>query len=286
VHVKHILVGPPADELRSLLTTNLQTNLNASHRGWKLALVEYLQQTVSVSYDGIGGDVLANGAALDQQRVTLLESGRFGDYCRYVFRNSDLALRKLLPPPQHQSLGEDVAAARLEVELKRHVSAANPATSFNFWNRTRRFNATSPYGVFAALPTVYSPFLDHDLVAFLTSLPADVVLDRQFHDDVIRATYPQYKDLPYEIPRAPGMRNARHIFNTTRALTTYVLRNWPQHLVAPAFVVPRLAAGLACLGARPVVSWFMFTVIYLVQLEAIAYKSAIPVDPDLRQLAE
>jgi len=276
VGVKHVVVGPPEGEIRSLLTTNIVTNMTAWRRGWKLSIAQYERNTVTSSYDGIGGDVLSGGSSLDRRRVDLIEAGRLEDYCRYELRGSDRLLQAIVPKRQYRLISDEVALARLEVELKRHLPAANPVVSFNLWNRTRRFDSSSPYGVSAGIGTVYSPFLDHDLCDFLIGLPAEMTLDRRLHDDAIRAAYPKYADIPYEarIPEAARARDRRHDLRNIRDLTAYILRARPRRLTNPSFVLPRLAAGLASFGSVWPGSWFVHAVLYLAQLEAFAYSTS------------
>ena len=84
------------------------------------------------------------------------------------------------------------AHEQVAAEAARHVQAPNPVGSFYFWNRTRREIALSPYALFAGVPTVYSPYIDHALFDHLASLPAEFFLDHTFHDDTIRRAYPRY----------------------------------------------------------------------------------------------
>ena len=266
--VKHVVVDPPKDEIRALLDANVQTNMTAPARGWKLALAAYLRGKVAASYDGIGGDILSAGTTLDARSVELMESGRFAEYARYAFHDADNALSRIVPRFRYRLMGQDAAIARLEIELARHMRAANPVSSFQFWNRTRRFNSTSPYGIFAtAVPTVYSPFLDHDLHGFLSSLPAEVTIDGTFHDETIWAAYPRYRDLPYEAVRTPATRPVS--FSTCRRLIACMLKSRTRHLVDPAFVLPRLLAGLTPLSSRLGIDWLIPTATYLIQLEGM-----------------
>ena len=62
----------------------------------------------------------------------------------------------------------------LRAELAKHADAPNPVASFFFWNRTRREVSLIPYGLLRTIPTVHSPFLDHDLYDLMTSLPLDL----------------------------------------------------------------------------------------------------------------
>jgi asparagine synthetase B (glutamine-hydrolysing) len=244
----HVVVGPPAGQIPSQLAANVRTNMTAPRRAWKLAVREYLTAHASTSYDGIGGDMLSGGASLNPRQVQLMEAGQYEAYARSVFRNLDAAIRRLVPAPQYARLSQDVAVERLVRELARHADAPNPTMSFNFWNRTRRFNATSPYGIYADVPTVFAPFLDHDLYDLLASGPADLMVDRRFHDEAIRAAYPKYADIPFEDPDDGGPRSAAAALAATRALAEFVLRNRPSTLIRFPPLVARLGVELASLS--------------------------------------
>jgi asparagine synthetase B (glutamine-hydrolysing) len=274
--VKHVIVDPPDREVPALWTTNIVTNMTAWRRAWKLSVAEYECRTVNASYDGIGGDVLSGGSSLDRRRTELIAEGRLKEYCRHEIGVADHLLQAMIPRPQYDRLNDEIALTRLEEELKRHVNAANPVVSFNFWNRTRRFDSSSPYGVSADLGAVYSPFLDHDLCDFLIGLPAEMTLDRQFHDDAIRTAYPKYADLAYErrIPETAGTRDRRHTFRNVLDLTSLILRNKPRRLASRSFVLSRLAGGVASLGSVWPGRWLMYAVLYLTQLESFAYGKA------------
>ena len=270
--VEHVVVGPPRREVASLATANVRTNFTAPRRAWKLAVAERLRESVHASYDGIGGDMLSAGALLDRKSATLMEGGRYHEYAQSLFRTSEAALRRLLPGAAYRRLGPDVALARLEAEVARHADAPNPATSFTFWNRTRRFNSTSPYGIYSDL-TVYSPFLDHDLYDFLASLPAELTLDRGLHDEAIRAAYPSYAHVPYEGPEAP-VRSRRRATEAARDLAALLLRHRPRRLVAAGAALARVAVTLCSAGGRPVPAWSLPLIVYLTQVDAVTRSRA------------
>jgi len=277
VGVKHVIVGPPEDEIRALLITNRITNMTARRRAWKLAISEYERETVSASYDGIGGDVLSGGSALDRRRVDFIEGGRLQEYSRDELGDAEQLLRAIVPKRQYRLMSYEIAVDRLEKELTQHVGASNPAVSFNFWNRTRRFEASSPYGVSAELGTVYSPFLDHDLCDFLMGLPPELTLDRRLHDDVISVAYPKFADLPYErrFSENTGKRDKRHTLRNIQNLTAYIVRERPRRLANPLFILPRLAAGLMSFGSLWPGPWFVHAVLFLTQLESFAFSDSI-----------
>jgi len=271
VGVEHVLVGPPPHQVDSYIRANVKTNMTAPRRGWKFSILERLQRDVTVSYDGIGGDMLSGGSALNPKRVKYMESGRYEDFCRFIFRDTEAVLRNIIPGEQVDRMSDEIVMARLLEELPRHADAVNPTTSFYFWNRTRRFDSTNPYGMLREIETVYSPFLDHDLVDFLLSLEIDFNTGTWFHDAVIAKAFPEYRDIPFEIPNSPLTRGAMMTFRTSRELAALCLAERPGKLLRKQFLWPRLAMRLGSLGLSTAGSWFLPRAVYLLQLEHVAY---------------
>jgi hypothetical protein len=267
--IDHLIVGPPAGRVRNYLRANIKTNMTAPRRGWKFAYSDKLKSTVTVSYDGIGGDMLSGGSALDSRQTELIDQGRYEEFCRLVFRRRDDTLRRLIPAEQMQRVTTDVAIERLMEELPKHASASNPTTSFYFWNRTRRFDSTNPYGMLSDTPTVYAPYLDHDLYDFFASLPVSFNMGSWFHDEVLEKAFPQYADIPFELPNPPLTSSAAHARRTTRELVRYGLHVRPSYLVKGGFLWPRLLRRLASLGLAAGDTWFVPTTVYLMQLESV-----------------
>ena len=170
--IRHEIVGPPEREVPSYVAANVMTNLTAPRRGWKLSVVRKLWESVTTSYDGIGGDMLSGGSAISRKALELLDKGRYEEYCRTTFMNK--MTDKVVPRSQLEKMSDEVVIEHMLPELELHLGATNPATSFHFWNRTRRFDSTNPFGMLRGLPTVHVPFLDLDLFEFLAGLPARV----------------------------------------------------------------------------------------------------------------
>jgi hypothetical protein len=266
--VLHLIVGPPPSQVASFVEANFLTNMTAPRRGWKLAIVEKLEQSVDVSFDGIGGDMLSGGSALDAKKAALLERGQLREFCRKVFDVSEATLRRMIPRAQMDRMTDHVATERLLPEVEKHLSAANPTTSFYFWNRTRRFDSSNPYGMFAGIPTVYAPFLDHALFAHLSSLPSDFNLGGWLHDEAIARAYPRFANLPYEI-RGALVGNRGHSLRTTVELARYFKGIRPSRLLRPDYYVPRLLLRTLTMGLGSSGSWDLHNLILLGQLESI-----------------
>jgi len=147
-------------------------------------------------YDGIAGDILSAGLFLAPDKI---ETAARGDWRR-------LARQVMAPLDNRRVLHPDVAARvppltstvdRIAAELERHAGAANPLSSYYFWNRTRREIALAPLRMFAAVIPVQTPFLHPPLFDWLAQLPTSVVQDHALHTATIRAAYPRAADVPY-----------------------------------------------------------------------------------------
>jgi len=270
VGVEHVLVGPPSRQVDSYIRANIKTNMTAPRRGWKFSILERLRQDATVSYDGIAGDMLSGGSALNPKRVELMESGRYEDFCRLIFGDTEQVLRSIIPDEQVDKMNDEIVMERFLQELPKHADAANPTTSFYFWNRTRRFDSTNPYGMLREIDTVYSPFLDHDLVDFLLSLDVSFNTGTWFHDEVIARAYPEYKDIPFEIPNSRLTRGALQTLRTTRELGSLCLAESPEYMLRKKFIWPRLMFRLASLGFSTAGAWFVPQIVYLLMIEHIS----------------
>ena len=119
---------------------------------------------------------------------------------------------------------------------------------------------------------VLAPYLDHDLFDFLASLPAAMLLDREFHSDAIRRGYPEYEDVRYEDRSVRSFWSPFHFRRYAMEVAGLARRN----AVAPPVVqladtttiLNRAVQGVA-LGSRPRMDWRMLGfATYLMQLSA------------------
>lgn len=272
VGVPHGVVGPPKFEVPSYLAANVITNMTAPRRGWKLSVARKLRESVQTSYDGIGGDMLSGGSALSPTGIKLIESGKLADFCRSCFTNR--MVDKMVPKSQVSRMSEDIVVQHMLPELERHLAAANPATSFFFWNRTRRFDSSNPYGMLSQIPIVHSPFLDLELFECLSALPVEFNLRGWLHDEVIKKAYPQYAHILFEPPDPMIGTDVRRVRRTTWDLIRYLSVERPTYLFRPEFYLPRLTARALPLGyghGRLQVD----LLVYLTQLESIL-KNGLP----------
>jgi len=187
------------DVLRTLLLTHLCSDEHAQ----MLPLREHAGASGCATLDGIAGDVLSrNGGFANPGAHALCRRGAFEEVARGEIAGH---ARVLNARPEdvwgeqvvRRRFPEEAAVAAIAAQLERFASAADPVTSFLFWNRTRREISLVPTAVLSSVPVVLCPYLDHDLVRFLLSLPFEITSDGRFHDAAIAAAFPQHADLPY-----------------------------------------------------------------------------------------
>ncbi len=257
VGVTHIVLPYARSRLNAELRKNLATSFCADEHAWYLPMADFLAGKGLTVYDGIGGDVLSAGLSLDEEGLELFE-GTLEQLCDHLFkihaapRERDLAA--LLTSEFYRRVSRDAAVARLAREVTKHADAHSPATSFHFWNRTRREMALAPFNLLLPAGQVLCPYLDHDLYDFLTSIPAVGLLDLQLHTETIRRAYPQYAHIPFGGWSGPRVEDRMHVRRFARELVWYVLTHLPSDLVGLRDLLPRLIRrcvdGIDPIGAR------------------------------------
>jgi hypothetical protein len=129
-----------------------------------------------------------------------------------------------------------------------------------------------------AVPTVYSPYLDHDVYDFLSSLPPQVMSpslsasDKSFHSEAVLRGYPRFAHIPFEdkaaATRDPRTVDAQFGIDAARYLLPRV--GFGGRLLNARYVMPRLAYGLARRRYREAATWLPALALYLFQLDAVA----------------
>jgi asparagine synthetase B (glutamine-hydrolysing) len=266
VGIPHVLLSQPGSRLAAEIRKNLLTSFCAWEHAWALPVADYLNGTVDVIYDGLGGDALSGGATLRPKRLALYAAGRFAEFCDTRFTTREQHLRGLLTPSLYRRWSRERALDRMISELRRHVEAANPIGSFHFWNKARRETALLPCGIHAHVRTVFCPYLDHELYDFLASLPATMFADRTFHTETIRRAFPHYAGVPFEDRDVPTPRNPAPVRQFARELASYILRHGHSDIVRPEFLFPRLLRRILDGSEYAGGPLYLFA-IYLLQLE-------------------
>jgi len=270
LNLDHVVLGLPASRVRAEQRKNMETHFCSEEHAWALAMADRLKGETRILYDGLAGDILSAGLYQSEEKLRLYYADMQG-LARSLLksRTDEIVLRRLLAPGFYSSVGPELAVERLTAELKRHADSPNPVRSFYFWNRTRRAVALLPFGVLKDFQ-VHTPYLDHDLYDFLTSLPPEIVLDHQFHTETIQMAYPRHRAIPFERKEAGNVQNRSYFRRLCRELAGVMLRHGMSGLVRNSLVLPRVTAG-AVDGNSRWVWWGATRTLYLLQLEEIAH---------------
>jgi hypothetical protein len=221
-------------------------------------------------FDGVAGDVLTGDYLKPMDRLGLFLRGRLEELVQtYLPANREAALAAMLAPRAYERLNRSLAHDALLAELQRHAHQPNPVGSFMFWNRTRRVLPLAPYGLYAGVVSVLAPYIDRDLFDFLTSLPAPMLEDRQFHNNVIHRAYPEYAHIPFSMdlsiePRVDRWFNRRFL----AGIISQIAGRGPSIFIRRGYLLPRLAKHLwkGTNGYR----WFPpHLIVYLLQFERV-----------------
>ncbi len=175
------------------------TNLCTEGHTWFVPAFIHLGRLTDVAFDGIAGDVLAGGGVfLTEKQQRLAEEKNWSALANELTtrcRGEPIVSRicELLGMKNDFSAFHDGAVA----EFSLGDADLSPVTSFFFWTRTRRAIALAPYALGRSVSKMMSPFLDRDLVQFLSSIPAAWRSGKGFHDAAIARAFPEFRDVPY-----------------------------------------------------------------------------------------
>ena len=248
---------------------NRLTNYTTTEHAWFMPVADHLGAHAAASYDGVAGDVLSAGLFLTEQRHAWFERKQFRELFLDMQKGlTEPTMQGLLPAEMRKRFNLDAALERFEAECRPHLDAPNPMGSFSFFNRTRRVASLTAYALQPAVEWVFSPFLDNDLFDFLSSLPAAILMDHNFHTDTIRSAYPEYAHLPFAEAK-PGTNYAATYRQYAREVAGELLFGGNSGLIRRDFVLPRLARCLIDASYSPAAEWLGTIAIYLMQLERV-----------------
>lgn len=241
--IKHHLLPQSHSRFNSEKRKNYLTGFSVYEHGWFLPLSDFVRGKWNVVYDGIAGDVLSAGLFLDAERLRLFEKGKFEELADKLME-AEGYLPALLSKENHRRFSREKAIHHLAKELKRHADAPNPVGSFYFWNRTRRCIALSPFRLSPYLTEIIMPYLDKDVFDFLSSLPARMLLNHNFHTETIAFAYPKYANIPYEDKSSPPIMDTAHFRNYSREILLYALTKRKKKLVNRKILLSRCLRGM------------------------------------------
>jgi asparagine synthase (glutamine-hydrolysing) len=276
--VHHEVVEPAQSLIRALLSHHRATGFCTLTPSFFIAPVaEFLAGRADLVFDGIGGDVLCAGLFLDTERVRLFRNGQLAALADQLLSGfnggggyDEETLRRAFGPRELQRFSRSAAVERLTAELSRHAGAANPMTSFAFFNRTRRDIALIPLVLLAPIVAVQCPYLDDDFYDFMASLPPEMLLDRQFHADCITRAFPRGARIPYaRWQRASPDAAAARYRRLARELSWHCAGGLRPRALKFSFTAPRLLRCLADSEYAPSSAWLAPLLVYLTQMEAL-----------------
>ncbi len=178
--------------------------------------------------------------------------------------------RSSLKSDFYQELSFDSAVEHLKNEMIKHENCDNPALSYTFWNRTRRAIASIPHSILSPVQKVHCPFLDHDFFDFCTGIPAHITIGKDFHDDIIRKSYPSQADIPYENKSKKAIydRDARRYYRKSVIdFTNYIFRRGfgKSNLLKETYLARQIIKDLLTNSREQ--PWYLRRAIYLYELE-------------------
>ncbi|XSG86406.1 MAG: asparagine synthase-related protein [Methylohalobius sp. ZOD2] len=267
----HVEPPPPPSRVQAELRKNEETHFCSEEHAWALAMADHLKGKTRVLYDGIAGDILSAGLYQSEEKLRLFDTDR-QKLARFLLesRTAEIVLQRLLTPDFYRHVGPNVAIGRLMEELEKHVDSPNPIRSFYFWNRTRRAVALLPFGILSDFQ-VHTPYLDHDLYDFLTSLPPEIVLDHRFHTETLWKAYPRYRTLPFEQKKPGSVKDRAYFRRLSRELAGVAIRHGTSGIIRRSLILPRLAV-CAMDGNSDWLWWGATRGLFLLQLEELTHK--------------
>lgn len=256
VGTKHIILPGTDAPFRDQLRVLGLTHLCADEHIQSIAMRDYCRaQGHQTLWDGLAGGVVSRKAAPQQKKqLRLAAAADWKGLAATMMEGhlmclgSDARLDELLDfGPWKGRISYEMALDRAEEALREVADFPEPYTAFVFWTRGRRELALSPFGMLGNVPNVLCPYMDHDVIEFLGSLPSQLTASGPFHDEVIAKAFPHAKDLPYAGKEKQGYRRkgavwyARAISEAVAALAR----------LEGASAVPREVMAHAMLPLRP-----------------------------------
>ncbi len=234
--LNHVVVSPPR-RFEAETRRTWRTSYCCDEHEWMLGMADRMAgrsndpaaSGFSTSWDGIAGDTLSAPRLQKPEHLRLLQQGKFEALADELLGRDATPLMSVLP----ERFRCADARAVLPVRLARHLEAVsggpNPLAMSNIYSRSRREIAMMSTAMLAGVPTVYCPFLDHELFDYLAGLPEEIRYDPGFHDDVIARAYPEIADVPYA-PKNVTVRSAAHFARFGAEVMLHLLSRNPSWL--------------------------------------------------------
>lgn len=186
-----------------------------------------------VVFDGVAGDVLSGGLFASEKRLSQFRNGQFEELADSLLKNEE-GLRALLKPWLYEKISGADARRRLVSELARYADAPNPIAAFFLPNRTRRVTSLMTTAVFKHCVGLM-PYLHEPVYEFLISLPGEMTVDAEFHNEAITQAFPACRH-SYARKRTPS-GSRRFMAEALMASTQW------RRIANMNYLLPRLSRG-------------------------------------------
>jgi asparagine synthase (glutamine-hydrolysing) len=274
------VLDQPGSRILTEIWKNKANSYGAIENTWAVNFYKSAARYTPIVYEGTTGDAVSAGSYLNKEYAALFEQGRIEELSEKMverwlsWRSSEDALTRILTVEASRRFSRELAVDRVARELAKHTASANPISSFIFYSKGRRVAALQPFSIARQFGiTAVTPYMDEDLLDFLTSLPPEMYMDKTFHTETIRRMHPEFNDIPYAgDKKTPLIESNWHYRRFFLEAGIYLTVNGRGRLVKKGSTVRRLLA-LAALkegNLRMRMSWIApFTVLYLAQLEKL-----------------
>ncbi|MFC6669010.1 hypothetical protein [Marinobacterium aestuariivivens] len=273
LQLDHDIVEYPKSWFDVVFSELSKTNYCGGGHSWILPLLEYYKNRgQNTLYDGLAGDVLSTGHTLNSRKLKLFLNGDYDDLAVELLNEAayEEFNRSALKPSFYRDVSFDAAVEHLKTEFIKHENCNNPALSYTFWNRTRRAVASIPYSIFSPMQKVHCPFIDHEFFDFCTGIPDHITMGTDFHDDVIRTSYPRLADIPYENKSKKAIydRDARRYYRrSVIAFSNYIFQRGfcKSAFLKETFLTRHIIKDLLTHSREQ--PWYLRRALYLYELE-------------------
>jgi hypothetical protein len=201
--IRHERVDLKSTIVREDFRKYARTGPMSDEGGWASVMFDRIR-SFDCAYDGIAGDVLGlerlGSRPYDDQLHGLVARGQWRSLAELIVNHyavSEEALAPLLSVTSFRDCGRERVLQRVEAELRLLAETPHPLAAWLLNSRTRREIAMMPWLLCSEITPFYAPYLDEDLVDFLSGLPAEMFTRGGFHRAVVAQGYPQWAQLPY-----------------------------------------------------------------------------------------
>lgn len=213
--IEHILLEQKRPRAEAEIYKNKKFGYSVYEHAWFLALADYVAENPCAIYDGIAGDVISAGHFLTENRLNLFREENFHALAEDILE-AEGYIPKLLTKNLYAIYSRERAVNHLIKELTKYKNFPNPVGAFYFYSRTRRCIAPVPFSLLGDATQVVMPYLETEVFDFLTALPVEMFLDKEFHTETIRFAFPEFANIPFEEKTAPLVQNTEYFRNFSR----------------------------------------------------------------------